>query len=64
MLAKQILCLDKSRIYGQDSVRTINLSQPSVASAAVCSKALVLLMLIHCLLLGGCDWFLFCYAVL
>ena len=42
---------------------------PKGASAAVCSKAGVLLLLIHCLLMialfvGVCSWSSFCYAVL
>ena len=40
---------------------------PLMASAAVCSKAMVLLFLIHCCsqyLWGFCAGCLFCYAVL
>ena len=42
---------------------------PPVASVVVRFKAMVLMLLIHCLLLipkfvGFCDWSLFCYVVL
>ena len=63
-----MLCFYNSKIWVEDFVSKTNLSLPLVASAAVRSNVMVLLLLIHCLMLlqlfaAACVASLFCYAV-
>ena len=65
-------CFNNCRIKGEGLASKINLSPHPIllALAAVCSKAVVQLLLIHCLLLLHAHylqcfsvWSLFCYVV-
>ena len=60
-------CFQNSRIWVEDLVSKINLSSP-LASSIVCSKASILLLYIHCLVLLPLFMrfivrCLFCFAV-
>ena len=48
--SKQCMCFNNSRIWGKDL--TINIYHV----AAVCSKAVILLLKVHCLLLPLCMY--------
>ena len=67
MRAKHFCVFNKSKIFCKDIAIKMHLS-PNVALLAVRFKAVVQLLLIHCLLCpvvcGGCVWSLFCNGVL
>ena len=68
MRAKRVLCFINNRIHGEDLVPKPPPSPP-LAWAAVCSKVVVLLLLIYCLLFSHPLWVFsvrssFCYSVL